>query len=75
MTECILTMKTSTGSERARRIASQMRIPAQVVSLDPGVTRYGCAYGLRFPCGETGRLRTALDRAQIPYGTLIGAAR
>ena len=75
MAECILTMKSATAAERARRTASEMRISAQIVSLDPSVTKYGCAYGIRFPCTETGRMRLALDRNGIGYGTLIGAGR
>jgi len=72
MPDCILTMKSRTLAESARRIAGEMRIGADVVSVDPSVTRYGCAFGLRIPCGAGERLKTALTRRGVTYGELIG---
>ena len=72
MTDCILTMKSATEAERARRTAAEMRIAAWTVSLDPSVTRAGCAFGLRFPCGDADRLRAALRGRGISWGTMIG---
>lgn len=72
MPDCILAMKTQTAAERARRAAVLERIPVQVVSVDPSVTRHGCALGLMLPCTETGRLMRVLDQKKIPYGDVIG---
>ena len=68
MKDCIITMKTRTAAERGRRL-----LPGSVVvSLDPGVTRYGCSFGLRLPCGEVPRMKATLERQGIPYGEVIG---
>ncbi|MCR4904615.1 MAG: DUF3343 domain-containing protein [Clostridiales bacterium] len=75
MPDCILTMKTRTQAESARRIAGEMRIPASVVSVDPSVTRYGCAFGLRFPCAASDRLTSVLRRKNLSFGEVIGANR
>ena len=75
MSDCILTMKSRTQAESARRIAGDLRIPASVVSVDPSVTRHGCAFGLRFPCDTAGRLQSALSRKNVSWGEMIGARR
>ena len=75
MPDCILTMKTRTQAEAARRIAGELRISAGVVSVDPSVTKHGCAFGLRFPCGASGRLTAALAKRNVSYGEVIGAGR
>ena len=70
MTECIITMNSRTTAERARRCLP--RAGAVVVSLDPGVTKRGCAFGISLPCGEVARMKAELDRQGIPYGEVIG---
>lgn len=72
MKDCILAMKTQTAAERARRIAVMEKIPAEVVSIDPSVTRRGCSIGIRLPCSLVSDLQKMLDRKNIPYGDVIG---
>ena len=59
MQDCIITVKSRTAAERGKR--SYPQAGATVVSLDPGVTRHGCSFGLRLPY-----------RMGIPYGEVIG---
>lgn len=72
MTDCILAMKTQTAAERARRIAVMEKIPAEVVSIDPSVTRRGCSIGIRVPCASVNGFLAMLDRRKIAYGDVIG---
>lgn len=72
MTDCILAMKTQTAAERARRIAVMEKIPAEVVSIDPSVTRRGCSIGIRMPCSYISAFQKILDRKNITYGDVIG---
>lgn len=72
MKDCILAMKTQTAAERARRIAIMERISAEVVSIDPSVTRRGCSIGIRLPCDHIDRFQDLLDSRRIPYGDVIG---
>lgn len=72
MKDCILAMKTQTAAERARRIAVMEKISAEVVSIDPSVTRRGCSIGIRLPCAQVSELQEMLDRRKIPYGDVIG---
>ena len=70
MPDCILSMKTKTAAERARRLLP--RGTGVIVSLDPSVTGTGCSYGVRFPCRFAQKLQNELDRQGIPHGHLIG---
>ncbi|MBR4205799.1 MAG: DUF3343 domain-containing protein [Clostridia bacterium] len=72
MSECVITMKSQTNAEAARRTASGMRIAARVVSVDPHVTKHGCSFGLKTSCAELDRLKRALDQKGIAYGEVIG---
>ena len=74
MADCVIGMKSPTLAERARRAASCERIPAEVVSIDPAVTRRGCSFGLRLSCSDTDRLKAALRARNIPFGDVIGKA-
>ena len=70
MQDCIITLKSRTSAERGRR--SLPGAGASVVSLDPGLTRGGCSFGLKLPCRSVGRMKSELDRLGIPYGEVIG---
>ncbi len=72
MAECIITMRSMTYAEKAKRAASSLGIGAGIVSIDPAVTRRGCSYGLSLSCADTDRLTRALDRKGIPYGEVMG---
>ncbi len=75
MPDCILAMRTRTAAEKARRAAAFIKIPAEVVSVDPSVTRHGCSVGLRLRCADVDELTGQLDRRGILYGDVIGRGR
>ncbi len=72
MAECMIAMKSVTYAEKARRTASTLGIAADIVSIDPSVTKRGCAYGLTLSCRETERLIAAMEKRGIPYGEVMG---
>ena len=72
MADCILTMKTRTSAEKARRIAALERILTEVVSVDPSMTRHGCSVGLRLNCAEAAAVTALLEKKGIAYGEVIG---
>ena len=75
MPDCILAMKTRTAAEKARRTAVFAQISADVVSVDPSVTRHGCTVGLRLNCAQIEDLTELLDKKGIVYGDVIGRGR
>lgn len=70
---CILTMKTMTRAVKARDALAGRGIRAEIVSLDPALTRYGCSYGIRLSREEQQRAVQLLDEKRIPWGTVLGA--
>lgn len=69
---CILTMKSVTNALRARSVLEGKGVPAEVVNLDPKLTKKGCLYGIRFPCGNTSDVRRILTERDVPFGELMG---
>ncbi len=72
MADCIIAMKSRTTAEKARRIAVSEKMSAELVSVDPSVTRHGCSVGLRLGCADAQRLSELLDRRNIARGDIIG---
>lgn len=72
MPDCILAMRTRTAAEKARRTAVLEKIEADVVSVDPSVTKHGCSVGLRLNCADADTVKRLLDRKGIVYGDVIG---
>jgi len=72
MADCIIALKNQTLAERARRAALMDRIEAEVVSVDPSVTRRGCSVGLKIPCEAVEKMKKILDKRKIVYGDVIG---
>ncbi len=72
MPDCIIAMKTRTAAEKARRAAAFEKITADVVSIDPSVTRHGCSVGLRLNCADVDELTELMDKKNIVYGDVIG---
>lgn len=69
---CILTMKSMTFALRAKSVLDSRGISVSVVNLDPHLTERGCAYGIRFACGEQTKVKEILSERGIPFGMLIG---
>jgi hypothetical protein len=48
------------------------KIDAEVISVDPSVTKHGCSVGLRLNCADVGSVTKLLDKKGITYGDVIG---
>ena len=72
MSECIITMKSATYAEKAKKAARSAGIGGQIVSIDPSITKRGCAYGLSLDCSVVQDLIRLLERKKIPYGAVLG---
>ncbi len=72
MADCVIGMRSQFLAEKARRAAAFEKIGAEVVSIDPSVTKRGCSLGLRINCEDTDRLIRTLERKKIAYGDIIG---
>ncbi len=72
MAECVMSLRSQTVAERVRRLASAEKIRADIVSVDPKLTRRGCSVGIRISCDEVERVKLILDKRKIPYGDIFG---
>ena len=62
---CIASIPSLNISIKAQKVLAQSGIYAKIVSLDPSLTRRGCAYGLEFTCSDEPQVRAVLRRAGI----------
>ncbi|MBE6541333.1 MAG: DUF3343 domain-containing protein [Ruminococcaceae bacterium] len=72
MADCVIGMRSQFSAEKARRCAVMEKISAEVVSVDPSVTKRGCSIGIRINCSEIDKFLNILDKKKIPYGDIIG---
>ncbi|MBE6617771.1 MAG: DUF3343 domain-containing protein [Ruminococcaceae bacterium] len=72
MADCVIAMKSQTAAEQARRAANHERIYAEIVSIDPSITRRGCSMGIRLSCANIDKMKRILERKNIPYGDIVG---
>lgn len=72
MADCIIAMKSQTTAEMARRAAVYERIYAEIVAIDPSITRRGCLVGIRLSCNDINKMKSILEKKNIPYGDIIG---
>ena len=69
--ECRAALGAMSAAIRAERALQENGIFAQVVALEPGETRHGCAYGIAFPCADEACVRATLRAARIPISQYL----
>ncbi len=72
---CIASAKNITMAMRIRDALVRGGISAEIVSVDPSLTRRGCAYGVSFPCEYEWQVKRILGARKIEYGDIIGGRR
>ena len=71
MNTCIATLTSLSLCIKAQRILSKEAIFCKVVSVDPRLTRRGCAYGIEFSRTELQRVNQILKSHGIRYGQIL----
>lgn len=72
--DCIIAMRSQTYASKGGRLLQRAGIPYTMVSIDPSLTRHGCAYGLQIPHPRCTEARELFDRHGISYGDILGGA-
>ena len=62
---CTAVIGSMTGAMRAQSILAEAAIRAVVVKVSSSKSTGGCAYGVDFPCTQSGNVGMILDRAGI----------
>ncbi len=65
---CIISTKTITTAQLAKKVLKRYGIYSDIVSIDPSITKNGCSVGLSFICNDFAKVRRLLDDANISYG-------
>lgn len=70
---CIASTPSLNISIKAQKVLAEAGIFSKIVSLEPTMTRRGCAYGLEFACADEQRVRAILRRAGIRPSQFISS--
>ena len=70
--DCIIAMRSQTYASKGGRLLQKAGIPFSIISIDPTLTRHGCAHGLRVPAARCSEAKEIFDRHHLAYGDILG---
>ncbi len=73
MNLCIAAINSMTYAVKAQKVLRAKNIAADIIKIDPTLTKRGCAWGVQFECFRTDDVLRFLDSRNIPYGEILGA--
>ena len=62
---CTAVIGSMTQAMKAQNILAEAAIRASLTKISSGRTSGGCAYGVDFPCTQSGNVRMILERAGV----------
>lgn len=65
-------METMTLALKAKRLLDSRGIYCEIVSIDPSVTKKGCAFAVKLDCNRVMHATAMLGERRINYGEIIG---
>ena len=68
---CIVALKSMTYAIKAKNALSDYYIDAEIVKLEPNMTKKGCAYGVSFNCVNFESVKEALRKGAIKYTEIL----
>lgn len=73
MNVCIATIPSLNICIKAQKVLAENAIFCKIVSIDPRLTKRGCAYGIEFSCSEERNVKSILRRAGIHTSQIISS--
>ena len=70
--DCIIAMRSQTYASKGSRLLRKAGIPCVIISIDPSLTRHGCAHGLQIAAEHCRNAREILDKHGFSYGDVLG---
>ena len=70
--DCIIAMRSQTYAAKGERLLRRGGISSSIISIDPSLTRHGCAYGLRLSAAKCGEAQAILQKNHLAYGDVLG---
>lgn len=71
MKTCIATFPSLNISIKVQKALASYGIYGKIVSVDPKITRRGCAYGVEISCSDESKIKQILRSNGIKYGQII----
>ena len=68
---CAIALKSMTYAIKAKKALNDYYIDADIIKLEPNMTKKGCAYGVRFDCVNLIAVQDVLRKNTIKYTELI----
>ena len=68
---CIIALKSNTFAQKAKRILQSNGIKAEIMRLEPNLTKNGCSYGVSLPCDSLYLSETLLNQNRLKYTEII----
>lgn len=68
---CVIALKSMTYAIKAKKALNDYYIDAEIVKLEPSMTKKGCAYGVRFDRVNLTQAQEALKKWSVRYTELI----
>ena len=62
---CTAVIGSMTQAMKAQSVLSEAAIRSTLTKISSSKTHNGCAYGVDFPCTQSGNVRTVLERAGV----------
>ena len=75
MNICIATIPSLNICIKAQKALNQNAIFCKIVSIDPKLTKRGCAYGIEFACSDEQNVRSILRRYGIHPSQFISSEK
>lgn len=73
MNICIATIPSLNICIKAQKALNENAIFCKIITLDPKLTKRGCAYGIEFACSEERNIRSILRRAGVRPSQFISS--
>ena len=73
MNICIATIPSMNICIKAQKALTDNKIFCKIISIDPKLTKRGCAYGIEFSCSEEKNVKSILRRVGIHPSQFLNA--
>lgn len=73
MNICIATIPSMNICIKAQKALADNKIFCKIISIDPKLTKRGCAYGIEFSCSEEKNVKSVLRRVGIYPSQFLNA--
>lgn len=68
---CAIALKSMTHALKAKAALEDSYIDAEIIKLEPNMTRKGCAYGVQFNCINIDSVYEALRKWSVRYTEIV----